>query len=130
MADITFLDASALVKLLLHEPESNALIDYLDGRTSVEASELCITEVGLAVRRAFPDGDETEALAGVVLHKVTADLLRKAARLTPTRLRALDAIHLATALSLGVDDTSLVTYDARLADAARSHGLRVVQPGR
>jgi predicted nucleic acid-binding protein len=97
---------------------------------SVEASELSIAEVGRAVKRTFPDGDESEALEGVVLHKVTADVLRRAARLQPPTLRALDAIHLATALSLGTDDTSLVTYDARLAEVARTHGVRVVQPGR
>ena len=30
----------------------------------------------------------------------------------------------------GDGDLDFVTYDARLADAARAHGLRVVQPGR
>ena len=96
----------------------------------VEASELSITEVGRAVRRTFPDADEMDLLEGVILHRITADVLRRAARLPPPALRALDAIHLATALAQGSDDTSLITYDARLADAARAHGLRVVQPGR
>ena len=130
MDTVTFLDASALVKLLRDEPESMALIDYLDGRTAVEASELCITEVGRAIRRVFPDANAAEALEGVVLHKVTPELLRSAVRLSPPRLRTLDAIHLATALSLGVADTIVITYDARMADAARAHGVRVVQPGR
>ena len=47
-----------------------------------------------------------------------------------SRFRSLDAIHLATALSLGDLDFELATYDDRLAVAARAHGLRVVQPGR
>ena len=51
----TFLDASAIVKLVLHEPESQALIDFLDTRTGVEASELSIAEVGRAVRRFVRD---------------------------------------------------------------------------
>ena len=34
MPEVTFLDASALVKLVRHEAESQALIDYLDGRAS------------------------------------------------------------------------------------------------
>jgi len=126
----TFLDASALVKLVRDEPESQALIDYLDGRSSVEASEISITEVGRAVRRTFPDADASEALDGVVMHKVTSALLRRAVLLQPPTLRALDAIHLATALSLSTEDVDVITYDTRLAEAARAHGLRVTQPGR
>ena len=130
MATTTFLDASAIVKLVLHEQESQALIDYLDDRTHVEASELSVTEVGRAVRRFYPDFDEVEALHGILLHRVSTAVLRRAARLPPAGLRALDAIHLASALSLGCDDVDMITYDARLADAARALGLRVVQPGR
>jgi uncharacterized protein len=126
----TYLDASAIVKLVLHEPESQALIDYLDGKSDVEASELAITEVGRAVRRFVPDFEVSEALDGIVLHRLTPDVLRLAARLQPTGLRTLDAIHLACAMAPGSGDVQVVTYDARLADAARAHGLRVVQPGR
>lgn len=126
----TFLDASAVVKLAVHEPESLALVDYLDGRPSVEASELSVTEVGRAVRRVFHDFDEGEVLRGIALHRVTGEVLRLAARVAPPNLRTLDAIHLATALTLGTTDVEVVTYDDRMAAAARGHGLRVVQPGR
>lgn len=127
---ITYLDASAIVKLVLHEPESEALINYLDGTSEVETSELAIPEVGRAVRRVVPDFDATDAMDGIVLHRVTPDVLRLAARLQPTGMRTLDAIHLASALTPGSGDTQMITYDARLAEAARAHGLRVVQPGR
>ncbi len=126
----TYLDASAIVKLVLHEPESQALIDYLDGRLDVEASELAITEVGRAVRRVIPDFDVSDTMDGIMLHRLTPDVLRLAARLQPTGLRTLDAIHLACAMAPGGGDVQVVTYDARLAEAARAHGLRVVQPGR
>lgn len=126
----TFLDASAIVKLVLHEPESPALIDFLDGQTSVEASELAITEVGRAVQRVDPDAGDLDVVDALVLHRVTADVLRRAVRLTPPALRTLDAIHLATALLHGDGDGCLVTYDVRMAAAAQAHGLRVVQPGR
>lgn len=126
----TFLDTSAIVKLLVHEPESAALIDFLDGRTEVEACELAIVELGRAVRRALPAVDEDDILEALVLHRVTPDVLRRAARLTPASLRTLDAIHLASALGASDGDTEFVTYDDRLAQAARAHGLRVVQPGR
>ena len=127
---ITYLDASAIVKLVLHEPESEALINYLDGTSEVETSELAIPEVGRAVRRVVPDFDPTDAMDGIVLHRVTPDVLRLAARLQPTGMRTLDAIQLASALTPGSGDTQMITYDARLAEAARAHGLRVVQPGR
>jgi uncharacterized protein len=126
----TFLDASAIVKLVLHEPESQALIDFLDGRTDVEASELAIAEVGRAVRRYLPEFDESEIFDALVLHRVTPDVLRRAGRLPPAGLRTLDAIHLASALAHGDGDVHVVTYDDRLAAAAREQGLRVVQPGR
>ena len=87
-------------------------------------------EVGRAVRRYVPDFDKIEALDGIVLNKVTPDVLRLAARLASPGMRTLDAIHLAAALSPSSGDVQMVTYDARLADAARAHGLRVVQPGR
>jgi predicted nucleic acid-binding protein len=51
-----------------------------------------------------------------------------AAKVAP-QIRSLDAVHLATALSIGVD-LDFVTYDDRQAVAAREAGLRVVQPGR
>lgn len=126
----TFLDTSAIVKLVVHERESQALIAYLDGQTSVEASELAVAEVGRAVRRLDPGYDAAGALDVLVLHRVTPEVLRRAALLTPASLRTLDAIHLATALAHGGGDTHLVTYDERMAAAARAHGLRVEQPGR
>lgn len=129
-ATATFLDASAIVKLVVHEPESLALIDHLDGLEFVEASELSVSEVGRAVRRAFHDFDERDVSRGIALHRVTGEVLRLAARVASPNLRTLDAIHLATALTLGTTDVEVVTYDDRMAAAARLHGLRVVQPGR
>jgi predicted nucleic acid-binding protein len=43
-------------------------------------------------------------------------------------MRTLDALHLAIALSLGDDLDGLVTYDSRMADAARRHGVTVIGP--
>ena len=56
-------------------------------------------------------------------------ILSRAARLEPPALRTLDAVHLASALELGADLEAFVTYDARLAAAARGAGLTVVSPG-
>lgn len=55
-------------------------------------------------------------------------VLLAAAALEPATLRSLDAIHLATALSLGGDLGAMYVYDARLAAAARAAGIRVEAP--
>lgn len=68
-----------------------------------------------------------EALAGVSYIALDDRVRRLAATVEPARLRSLDAIHLATALLVdGIDE--FVSYDRRLADAARDRGLNVVSP--
>ncbi len=52
----------------------------------------------------------------------------EAGRLDPTILRTLDAVHLDAALALGDDLDSVVTYDDRLAEAARLNGVQVTSP--
>ena len=67
-------------------------------------------------------------LARIALIPVDEPVLRTAAMLEPLRLRSLDAIHLATALTLGDDLGEFGTYDGRLADAAMGLGLFVASP--
>jgi predicted nucleic acid-binding protein len=62
--------------------------------------------------------------------EVTRAILDAAAAADPTPLRSLDAIHLATVLSVGDARIEVITYDRRFAEAARANGLIVVQPGR
>jgi uncharacterized protein len=57
------------------------------------------------------------------------DVLVAAAELPGPRLRSLDALHLASALSLDPDLETFVSYDARLVTAAGAAGLAVAQPG-
>ena len=46
-----------------------------------------------------------------------------------TALRSLDAIHLASAMSIEAELTGFVVYDRRLADAVSTAGLEPVAPG-
>jgi uncharacterized protein len=55
-------------------------------------------------------------------------IVEKAASLVPEELRSLDAIHLASALSVREDLTALVAYDSRLCSAARDAGIEVISP--
>lgn len=122
-----YFDSSAIVKLSRAESHSTALIEYLDSG-DVEASTSVIAEVEVtrALRRAGAASDQ--AVTGFYLLALDADVREEAARLG-SLVRSLDAIHLATALTIGDDDLEFVTYDDRQAAAARELGLTVVQPG-
>jgi predicted nucleic acid-binding protein len=127
---IAYLDASALVKLVVLERESSALAAWLEPVETVASSELAVVEVHRAARVANPGPDASlrafRVLDSCLLVEVGRDLIDAAARLAGMRLRSLDAIHLATALGVGPD--RFVVYDERLAEAARAQGLVVAAP--
>jgi uncharacterized protein len=126
----TYLDSSAIVKLAVREPESAALRRYLRRRQPLVASALVRTEVARAL---LPAGIDAVTRGRAVLQRldlvrVNDRLLNAAGVLEPAGLRSLDAIHLATAAELGRDLRALVTYDDRMAAAARQLGYPIVQP--
>ncbi len=131
MAGASYLDTSALVKLLRHERESEALVEYLQAPRRALSSVLARVETVRACLRAdLPAADALDLLRVVESITLEGGVIRAASALLPPSLRSLDAIHLASAQQIDDPDLDFVTYDARLADAARAHGLRVVQPGR
>ncbi len=67
-------------------------------------------------------------LDAVTLVQITTAVFTAAGRLDPPALRSLDAVHLAAALDLGDELDGLVTYDVRLAEAAKANGVAVVTP--
>jgi len=124
-----YFDSSAIVKLSHAEPHSTALVEYLaSGEVEASTSVIAEVEVMRALRRAGAAADQ--AVMGFYLLALDAEVRDEAARLGSAQVRALDAIHLATALAIGDDGLEFITYDDRLADAARAEGLTVVQPGR
>ncbi len=130
MSRATYLDSSAIVKLAVAEPESGALRRYLRRRKPYVSSELARAEVARAM---LPLGQQAQRRADAVLTRidlvrVSDTILRSAGSLTPDELRTLDAIHLATAQQLGVDLARVVTYEARMGDAARQLGFDVAAP--
>jgi uncharacterized protein len=126
-----YLDTSALVKLVVAEPETTALRTWLRAtdRQPV-ASDLARTELLRAVRRIAPKRalQARAVLDSITLTEITTSLFEEAGRLDPTSLRSLDALHLAAALDLGDDLDALVTYDDRLAEAAALNGIPVTAP--
>jgi uncharacterized protein len=125
-------DTSALVKLVIAETESDALVHWLAARHEQVwvASDLCRVEFVRAVARAEPRavGTARELLDGLDLVPLSPGLLGEAAALSPASMRSLDAIHLATAATLGPDLAAFVVYDHRLAEAGGRMALPVVQP--
>jgi uncharacterized protein len=129
-----YVDSSALLKLVLPEPERPALQQALAQWPDRVSSVLLDIECRRIVLRAGnPAGFGKrlqEALETVALIRLDEMVQRLAGRIGPRELRSLDAIHLATALSMGDMPDALITYDDRLAAAARALDLRVLQPGR
>lgn len=129
---MVYLDSSALVKLVIWEEGSDALAEALLSFPSSVSSALASVEVQRTIRRATPDAEvlarAQQVLAGLILLKLDDAVLRTAAEIPPQALRSLDALHLASALSVGEDLEALITYDDRLATAARESGLRVLAP--
>jgi predicted nucleic acid-binding protein len=127
---LLYVDSSALAKMLLPESESDALREYLNGRGPLGSSVVVGVEVRRAVRRVRPDlrADAERLLAEVVVVHLDSAIVARAAALEPPAIRSLDAIHIASALALGEELEAVVTYDARMAEAARASGLRVEAP--
>jgi len=142
---VIYLDSSALVKLVRLEDGSNALQEWLDERADElqVTSELARAEVVRAIRRAAHTdrgevidsaalteqlGEAADVLAAVAQVVVDRDVLDRAGELSSPVIRTLDAIHLAAAAGWDLPDVQFVTYDLRLATAARGAGMAVTAP--
>lgn len=125
-----YLDASALVKLVLTEAESAVLDKHLGPRLNPISCAVVEVEVVRAVRRqsSAAVARARRLLAPIEMIDVDEPLLRAAADIEDPSLRSLDAVHVAAALSLGTDLAELVTYDQRMAETASNLGLTVSAP--
>jgi uncharacterized protein len=127
-----YLDSAAVVKLVHAEAESQALRDWLDERadTGWISSALVEIESFRALARHAPDAVTRlhPVLDLIELSDLDPSVRILAQTIRPATVRSLDAIHLATALQLRAQLTSFITYDKRLADAARIAGLTVDMP--
>jgi len=127
-----YLDSSAIVKLVLPEPETRALVSRLRHDPEAISSALATVEVLRALKRigATPNArrQAERVLARIALVRVDDAVLDTAAAIDPPELRSLDAVHLATALGIGESLGGFVTYDSRLGEAADRAGLPVLIP--
>jgi predicted nucleic acid-binding protein len=126
-----YVDTSAFLKLIVAERESEALRRFLVRWPDRVSSMLLRVESVRTLRRAGYDsriGSTRQLLKTIRLIRLDDPLLDRAAELEPREMRSLDAIHIGAALSVGSDLGVLVTYDERLADAARKSGMSVAAP--
>ena len=128
-----YLDTSVALLALLGQPgadEAARLI--MDARVKEGLASSCLLKVEMA-RVAHRDHFDVRVvdkfIVGVELIEIDPDVIERASALTG-ELKPLDAIHLATAMLLDNPrhPVTILTHDARLADAARSRGLGVIDP--
>lgn len=128
-----YLDSSALVKLAVVEPETAALKTYLndwmvDARMTAALARTELVRAVALHRSSEVIENARDIMARLALVALTNRLLDAAATIAQPRLRTLDAIHLAAAMT-APNLRAMVTYDQRLADAAAVHGITVAHPG-
>lgn len=126
-----YIDTSAFIKLVRSEPESHALRDELRRTEPQLVSSILLSVEGRrAARRygALAGTRASVALTAITLLALDEPIIDIAGELDPVELRSLDALHLATILSLGDDIERVYCYDSRLTSAARTLGIEVAEP--
>ena len=125
-----YLDSSAILKLILIEKESRALVSFL--KEPVTTSAISRVEVIRTLRRADPEKIEVglQILYKIRIVPINQTTLLMAENLPANiTLRTLDALHVASAYMLGQTIHGLVTYDKQMAINAQKLGIEVVSPG-
>jgi len=125
---LAYVDTSAFIKLLLAEPETPAIRTALRGWPNLVASEILFIEAHRVGMREHRQPDVANLLQTVTLLSLTPTIRQRSATIGTARLRTLDAIHLATAETLGGDLGIIFTYDRRMLSDAPLEGLPVRAP--
>jgi uncharacterized protein len=129
--ELLYLDSSALVKLVVEEAETRALEALVATFAAAVSSVIVAIEVPRVARRTGVLDVEARAdrlVARLDLLELTDAIVTSSASLDPPALRTPDAIHLASALSLGAELDGFAVYDDRLRAACRAAGLNVLSP--
>jgi len=126
-----YVDASALVKLFKAERETEAFRTALADWPVQVTSELIRVEAICTARR-LDDQDVLQrakaALELINLIPVTPEIIELATDAYTPSLRAMDAIHLATAITMREDLGAMFVYDGDLHAAAHTHHLNPIAP--
>lgn len=127
-----YLDTSAALKLLVAESHSGPFAHFYDDHAGAAwvSSTLLRVEVMRAVTRGMPAAipDARDLLLAFDYISIDDDIIDTAMNEPDSKLRSLDAIHLATARLLGTDLGGLATYDERLEVAGTGAGMPIISP--
>jgi predicted nucleic acid-binding protein len=125
-----YLDTSVLGRILLDEPDTPAIRRELGRFERHISSGLLSVELHRLGRRENMLTYVAELLSGHVLIPMDEEILAAAETIDPPTVATLDAIHLATAVSLSSAGKldALMTYDKQLAVGAREHDIEVLAP--
>ncbi|HZU57571.1 MAG TPA: type II toxin-antitoxin system VapC family toxin [Actinocrinis sp.] len=127
-----YLDTSAAAKLVKDERESAQLAIFITTRLGepLVSSALIYPELIRAVNRVDPglSARAVSLLQRIMTVPMATDIVLSSATVGNPLLRTLDAIHLATALTIAEEVSSFITYDKRLAEAAATAGLNIEAP--
>ncbi len=116
--------------MMLDEPDKSAIEQRLESFEQRVASRLLRVELRrVGAREGVLDRADL-LLTDISLISIDEEILTTAETIAPSTVTTLDAIHLATAVRLtkAGDLDALMTYDRRLADGAREHGITVLSP--
>jgi uncharacterized protein len=129
---VIYLDTSALMKLVVAEAESQALVDWLKAHPGHDwaTSDLTRVELLRGVMRQEPTAllQAQQRLSRMIRIPLSESILEFAATSQPPSLRSLDAIHLASVLQEREDIEWMLVYDKRLLEVANLNGINVVSP--
>ena len=136
-----YAETSAILSWLLGEDRGDSARSQLTAATSVSTSDLTLIECDRTLRRAVTTGrltaDESSRMQTVVdtasahwtLHGMDAEIVHRSRRAFPREpIRALDAVHLATALAVRnlCPDVRVLSFDDRIRGNAAALGFDVV----
>lgn len=137
---ITYFDTSAFIKLIINEIGTDEVESYWDEDGDVASCQLIVVESTAALVRARQSDRISIATykssislldnlyARLTIVNIDENLLADACDVTKTeKLRAYDAVHLASALKIGAD--IFASADADLCRAANRQGLNIFNPG-
>ena len=125
-----YVDTSALGRVLLDEPDAAAIRAALARYEETWSSELLTVELGRLAKLHSLESEADELLEDVRILRLTSARLRAAKEIDPAQVRALDSIHLSTAVSLHGRGTisTVLTFDGQLQADCQHHGIPVEAP--
>jgi predicted nucleic acid-binding protein len=130
---VAYVDTSALLKRYVKEADSSVAVELLDSDPVLASSWITDVELRRNLARLL-DGEELRIVRGIVardldrMAMISLDpaVATLAGEIAETfGVRSLDAVHLASAKRLLIDDLAFITFDLRQAEAGRRLGLRV-----